>query len=159
MPAVLAPWTVTAHPASGTRHKASPGVRTSAGAAIAPVKASTPSQTRVASLAGVTATVTATPVALSVDPAEVDPQGNTTSSVVTCTPPGTPWTPDATSDCTHEWMWSSRHHPTGRFPVTVRVQWEVTWRSTDGDGGVLEAIDQEATTPVLVHELQAVITR
>jgi hypothetical protein len=39
------------------------------------------------------------------------------------------------------------------FPATVTVEWEVTW-----SGGVLGELDSSASTCIVVHEIQAVVS-
>jgi hypothetical protein len=57
--------------------------------------------------------------------------------------------------CTHTYRRISAHSPTGRWDFNASVIWEVTWSDTDGNNGVADPIETEATFPLEVIELQA----
>lgn len=106
-------------------------------------------QTATATLAGVTATVTATPVRSAWDP------GDGTGTIA-CEGPGEPWHADATGPppCGHTYQRS------GTYPLTATITWDVAWTSTDPatPGGPLGSLTTTATVPVVVRQAQAVIT-
>jgi hypothetical protein len=106
-----------------------------------------------ATLAGVTSTVTATPVELTIDAGD--------GTTVTCGGPGTAYDPGApaaqTSDCTHTYRVGSRARPGGSYEVSATVTYEVAWTATTGEGGPLESIWRTTTGSVRVDEAQAVL--
>lgn len=108
-----------------------------------------------ATLAGVTATVTATPTTLHVDPGDG-------TDAFTCANGGTPY--DTTkpanaqhSACTHVFQYRSWRAPTGAWPTMLRVTWQLTWEATTGEAGDLGTIDTTALVPSTVIDAQAVI--
>jgi hypothetical protein len=107
-----------------------------------------------ASAGGVTATATATPVLLTVDPGDG-------SGVVRCDGPGEVWVPgrgSGESDCAHVYTnRSTVGDPAGVFVARVSITWSVAWTATDGDGGELDPIVTSTDVPVVVQEAQAVI--
>jgi hypothetical protein len=112
-----------------------------------PVKAS-------ATIAGVTATVTAKPE--SVTWAMGD------GSSVTCRTAGTAYNANlawsanvARRDCGYTYSASSASQPDGRFAVTVTVHYGVTWTSNFGGGGSLGGYDRSATTSVAVGQVES----
>jgi hypothetical protein len=81
---------------------------------------------------------------------------------LTCTGPGTVWTPGAPedgTDCSHTYRRSSAGRPGGTFPITATVRLTVTWSSNAPFGGALPAIDRPASLDVVVGEIQAIGTR
>jgi hypothetical protein len=108
---------------------------------------------RTATVAGVSATVTATPVrqrwSFGLD-----------GGTVTCAGPGVPY--DASlpervqrTDCALAFRRSSAGQQGGAFAVTVTVDWAVTWTSTvPGRGGGLGELSSTATQAVPVGEIQ-----
>lgn len=80
---------------------------------------------------------------------------------VTCNGPGTaydPNRPDTTqsSQCTYAYAKGSATQPDGKYVVTAAVQWQTTWRASDGTNGQLGAISRVSTTTLPVREIQAV---
>lgn len=111
--------------------------------------------TATATLAGVTATVTATPTRFTVDPGD-------RSGIVTCTGPGEAWTsgsdPDQSS-CAHTYTRrsTSTAAPDGTYGVVATITWTVTWQATNGEAGELDPIETTTTRPVVVREAQALL--
>lgn len=102
------------------------------------------------------ATTTATPARLLIDPGDG-------SAPVVCDGPGRPWLPEhgdeATSECMHTFRHSSVLAPDGRaFPAVVSIEWQVTWTSSSGAGGVLAPITTTTGVPITVREIQAIVT-
>ena len=102
-----------------------------------------------ATLGGVTATVTAAPTRLHLDTGD--------GHQLSCDDAGTPWQPDTTSTCTHTYQRSSRHTPTGRYPLTATVTWTTTWTATTGETGDLEPLTRTTTLELHIQEAQATI--
>jgi hypothetical protein len=107
-----------------------------------------------ATLGGVTATVTATPV-------EVEWQAGDGTSAFVCAGPGVafaPDHPDQVPTCSHTYTdRSTVDHPDGTFALTATVTYEVAWTATNGEAGDLEPLTRTSTVPIVVHEAQAVI--
>ena len=104
-----------------------------------------------AALGGVSATVAVTPTAVRWDTGD--------GATVTCTGPGAPWRPGATSDCTHTWTRRSAAEPGGAFVLTATVEWTASWTATTGASGDLGPLTSTAAVPVRVVEAQAVVRR
>jgi hypothetical protein len=106
-------------------------------------------------LAGITATVEARPTTITIDP------GDNAGGRFTCPDAGTPYDPshpDAPSTCTYVYdTRSTVDDRNGRFQATVQVDYDVTWRATDGTGGPLQPLHANTTLPLLVREVQALI--
>lgn len=105
-------------------------------------------QSATASVGTIAATVTATPAVLEVDTGD--------GAHLTCSGAGIEWAEGRSSTCAHTYTRSSRHEPSGRYPVTATVTWDVAWTATDGDAGDLGTLTRDVTLDVLVHEAQAV---
>lgn len=111
-----------------------------------------------ASVAGVTVTVVAEPSTTVWD------MGDGTQ--VTCSGPGTPWTPASgsqghpskQSDCSHTYQFVSDSEPGGRYSVSVTVTWTVSWRASTGEAGTLPAASRTTDFALDVRQRQAVIT-
>jgi len=99
----------------------------------------------------VSVTATATPVLLRFEPGDG-------SAAVTCPGPGEPWTNDAETSCSYTYQWVSAHHPDGRWPAAVQVEWEVTWSASTGHSGVLEPFVMVTDVALVVAEAEAVLT-
>lgn len=104
--------------------------------------------TATASIPGLSASVTATPTSVRWDMGDGAPP-------VVCDGPGTPYDPDRppadqSSACTH------RYQDRGAYPASATVHWELTWSSTDGDGGTLTPVERTTTFTMRVAERQAV---
>lgn len=103
-----------------------------------------------ASVPGLSATVTATPLRVIWD------MGDGSIPVV-CEGPGTPYDPDVppadqASDCTH------RYQRRGSYTASATVTWVLRWSATDGDGGILDPVGRTTTFTMTVAERQAVGT-
>ena len=106
-----------------------------------------------ASAGAVTATVTAIPVRTLWDMG--------TGTVVVCDGPGQPYDtsrPDAaqSTSCSHTYRNSSAGLPGDAYPVTVTVEWELSWSVTGAPGGgPLPGLTTSTSTSVPVSEIQA----
>ncbi|MBL7491915.1 hypothetical protein I6A60_20295 [Frankia sp. AgB1.9] len=83
-------------------------------------------------------------------------------AVITCTGPGTPYTPDrdphsASPDCGHTYHHRSLDEFGGTFPVTVTIRWDVTWAGA-GQGGVFPGLATVSTRQVRVIDIPALVT-
>jgi len=107
-----------------------------------------------ASLAGVTATVTAMPVKVEWDPGDG-------GSAFVCDGPGTrydPAHPDVEPSCSYLYTRRSTvDQPAGAFALSATVTYAVEWRATNGEQGVLDPLARTSTAPVVVREAQGVI--
>jgi len=112
-------------------------------------------QSASASAGPVTSTVTATPqrVRWSMGDGEE----------VVCDGPGTPYEPrfadtPAATDCSYTYRHSSAGQPGDAYPVTVTVEYGLTWAAAGAPGGGdLGVVEQSSTLPVRVSELQALV--
>jgi hypothetical protein len=106
-----------------------------------------------ASAGGVTATVTATPSRTVWD------MGN--GDVVVCDGPGVAYdtrrsAAGQSTDCSYTYRVSSAGRPGDAYPVTVTVEWELSWTVTGAPGGgALPALTTSTSTAVPVGEVQA----
>lgn len=100
-------------------------------------------------------TVTATPSRLRFEPGDG-------SDAVWCRGPGRPWTTGlgdrARSDCMHTYRHSSDSQPRGRYPAHTSVEWMVKVTSNFGLTFPLPPLRTGLSTPVVVRELQAVLS-
>jgi hypothetical protein len=102
---------------------------------------------------------TATPVSLRFDPGD----GSLGTGPVVCEGPGTAWSPDvpdtADSSCSYTFTHSSSVAPNGSsFSGAVSIEWQVTWRGSNGQGGGLAPIVTTAPAGLVVGEIQAVVS-
>ena len=105
--------------------------------------------TATATLPGLSATATATPTNITFTPGD-------RTEPITC-PINTPaYTPQADHrhGCTHTYQWISDHSPTGRWHITIDLEWDITWTNTLGDSGTTTPITTTYTQPLDVIELQ-----
>jgi hypothetical protein len=111
-------------------------------------------QDRTATAGPVSATVSASPVRVRWD------MGN--GDAVTCNGPGRVYEkrfagrPEAT-DCRYTYRHSSAGQPGEIYDVTATVVWTATWSGSDGNGGDLGELTSQATQPVRVAEVQALV--
>jgi hypothetical protein len=112
------------------------------------------SVTASASVAGVSATVTAKPESALWEMGD--------GATVTCHSAGTPydahlsWPANLTArDCGYSYATSSVGAADGRYTVTVTVHYVVTWASNAGGGGSLGGYDRRATTSVAVGQIES----
>jgi hypothetical protein len=107
-----------------------------------------------ATLGGVTATVTATPV-------RVEWRAGDGTAPFACDGPGVPFDadhPDRTPTCAHTYTdRSTTSNDAGSFDLTATVTYDIAWAATNGDVGALEPLTRTATVPLVVHEAQAVL--
>jgi hypothetical protein len=107
-----------------------------------------------ATLAGVTSTVTATPISVAWETGD--------ETTFDCDGPGVAYDANRPaagqhSDCTHTYIRSSRRAADGRYTVRATVTYTVVWEATTGAGGPLDDITRASTADVRVEEAQAVI--
>lgn len=109
--------------------------------------------TATATAGPVTATVTATPDQV------VWNMGDGHQAV--CTGPGVPWNDTMPhTDCDYTYPRDSSKQPGGRYTVTARVYWHVTWTAagTAGGGDLGDIGGATSTTLVRVDEIQTIVT-
>ncbi|MBL8932798.1 MAG: hypothetical protein JNL54_21970 [Kineosporiaceae bacterium] len=98
----------------------------------------------------ISATATATPVALVFDPGTGD-------APVTCPGPGRPWreadgdTAPSAGGCGYRYL-----HVNETVTATVTIRWRVTWTGSNGESGVLPPLLTSATSSFAVQQIQAV---
>ncbi|WP_371594729.1 ATP/GTP-binding protein [Streptomyces virginiae] len=77
-------------------------------------------------------------------------------ATITCTGPGTPYTPDRGKEmsptCGHKYTRTSDGSPGGRYPVTATTTWDVAWEGA-GQTGTITTTRQSATS-LAIGELQ-----
>ncbi len=102
------------------------------------------------------ATTTATPTRL------VFASGEPGSSATVCQGPGRQWLPqfgdEIASDCMYTYQHSSEITNTDVFAATLSIVWSVSWRSNVAAGGGLGNYTTSTAQPMVVNEIQAVIT-
>ena len=107
-----------------------------------------------ASAAGVSVTVTATPVRVEWDMGD--------GTVVDCDGPGVVWNPTGPNpddtDCEHVFQHTSVDEPGGRYAGSVTIVWSIAWRANTGDTGTLPEGRSSTPLSLLVNEMQAVVT-
>lgn len=105
------------------------------------------------SVGTISVTTTATPKTLIYSPGD----GN---DAVSCPGPGTPWKDSygdtATTECMYTYRSASHVRTNSSYNARFTVQWRVTWKSNLGLNGTLPSIRTGLTSPVTVHELQAI---
>lgn len=102
------------------------------------------------SLAGVSATVTATPKALLFEPGD----GGAT---VSCAGPGRPWSEADGNDAPPDGCgYRYRHVTDGPVTSRVGISWSITWTGSGGQGGTLPDMQTYTSGPVRVLQSQSV---
>ncbi|WP_156037316.1 hypothetical protein [Glycomyces tenuis] len=106
-----------------------------------------------ASVPGLTVTATARPVKATWDMGD--------GSTAVCEGAGTKWTPDyraedSSPDCGHTYTRSSAHQPSGKYTVSVTVDWAVSW-SGGGQSGTVPGMTTTAQALWPVAESQATV--
>jgi hypothetical protein len=102
-------------------------------------------------LRGVSATVTATPVALNFDPGD----GN---APVSCSGPGRPWqssdafNPPSAGECAYQYKRVEATPITG----TESITWQVAWTGTGGAGGGFAPLVTSAGSQFIVEQIEVV---
>ena len=102
------------------------------------------------------ATTTATPSRL------VFVSGEPGAAATVCQGPGRPWLPqfgdDMVSACMYTYQHSSEITSTDVFSSRLSIVWSMNWRSNVAAGGGLGEYSTSTNQPVVVHEIQAVVT-
>jgi hypothetical protein len=78
---------------------------------------------------------------------------------VPCEGPGVAWQPGMSDDatyCKHTYRHSSAGRPGGAYPLTVTIEFDVSWTSNIGAAGGLAGVTRTATREVQVGEIEAV---
>jgi hypothetical protein len=106
------------------------------------------------SLGGLSATVTAKPGPLVINPG--DGQAS-----FTCQGPGTPYDPSEPassqqSSCTFLYTQPSAGQPGNEFTVSISVTWTASWTGTGGVGGTLAPITRTATIELPIAQAETV---
>jgi hypothetical protein len=116
-------------------------------------RASFQARSATASVPGISATVTAVPVAVTWTMGD--------GARVVCRGPGTPYDPARSEaaqrpSCAHTYRRSSTGQPGGRFAVTAAATWQLTWaaRGQPG-GGTLPPLTRTSQATLRVAEVQA----
>ncbi len=109
---------------------------------------------RTVSLGALSATVTARPGPLVINPGDGQPG-------FSCPGPGTPYNTSKPagsqySGCTVLYTQPSAGQPGNAFTVTVSVTWTATWRGTGGTGGTLAPITRTATIALPIAQAETV---
>jgi len=102
-----------------------------------------------ATLGGVSATVTATPVQVVWDPGDG-------TAPITCDGPGNafdPARPGTVSDCAHTYL----RRTAADHALTATLTYDVAWTATDGSADVLDPVTRSTTVAVAVNEAQALV--
>lgn len=112
-------------------------------------------QTVSASIAAISASVTATPTSVTWNFGDG-------SDATTCDGPGRAFSTDNNESehaaCTHTYInRSTKTDPNGTYTVTATVTYEVTWTATDNTSGTLEPVTRTGTINLRVQEAQAVL--
>jgi len=111
--------------------------------------------------ASATATLGTTSSTVTIVPRSVTYTFGDGGADLTCTGPGTPYQPGATTDCAHRWKARSTTHSAtrsaGTFDVTATLTWHTTWSATNGQTGDLGTLTSTTTTAIRVVEAQAVV--
>ena len=110
--------------------------------------------TATASAAGLSATVTATPVQLVYDPGDGSP-------AVSCAGPGRAWTdadgndPPSGGACGYQYL-----KVTGSpITSTQTIVWKITWTGTGNTGGEIPSLSTSTSGQLNVMQIQTVVTR
>lgn len=102
---------------------------------------------------GVSVTATATPLYISWSWGD--------GSFSTCQGPGTPYMEgrsnagDASPDCGHTYVATSKRATGLTFPVTATIHWQIGWRATTGQTGQFADMTSHAAQSWPVEELDA----
>ena len=104
----------------------------------------------------VTVTVTAKPSALLVNPGDATAENK---GKFTCSGPGKAWRAsdgdDATSNCMYTYAHSSSRKT---WNASVSIRWSISWKSNLGKKGTLPSVTTTRRIPVVVGEIQALVT-
>lgn len=110
--------------------------------------------TATASAGGVSATVTARPVALIYDPGD----GN---AAVTCAGPGRPWERSDGNNAPSAGACGYQYHQVTSSPITSTqtIVWKITWTGTGGAAGQFPQLTTSTLGQLNVMQIQTVVTR
>jgi hypothetical protein len=79
---------------------------------------------------------------------------------VTCTTPGTKWTPalgvGPSPDCGYMYSTPSRNRPGGQYTITATTSWSIHWWVNGGGATGDENTTRTSTTTIIIDELQVV---
>ncbi|MFD4995811.1 hypothetical protein [Streptomyces buecherae] len=109
---------------------------------------------------GLSATTTAKPVSLTIEPGTQDAKVHPASGecrIAADGSIGTPYTDDKKNQappCGVTYLRATNQ--TGPHPLKATLTWEITWSSTNGEGGELPTGTYGATTNVTVGEVQSI---
>jgi hypothetical protein len=113
--------------------------------------------TATASIPGLSATVTAVPATLTMDPGD----GKYGTGPVTCTGPGKVWTPadgdDGVSPCQYTYRHSSSLSRTGTWKATLSIGWKVSFNASTGQSRPLDSLTTSRSYDLQVGEIQALV--
>ena len=108
--------------------------------------------------ASATATLGATSSTVTITPQTITYAFGDGTPDLTCTGPGTPYTPGGVTDCGHRWITrSTTTNPNATTDITATITWQTTWAATTGQTGDLGTLTSSTTTAVRVLEAQAVV--
>ncbi|WP_152476781.1 hypothetical protein [Nocardiopsis salina] len=110
-----------------------------------------------------TASVSAGSVTVTASPDQVVWDTGDGNEVV-CKGPGTVYSPqqdedEVSPDCGHTYTALPSAGVEGETDLTATWEWQVSWSTTDGEGGDLESLTTTSSVPISVSEIHSVITR
>ena len=105
------------------------------------------------------ATTTATPVRLVVDPGDAE----LGTGPLVCDGPGHMWRPEYGDDLVSQCMYTYRHSSVladdgQAFRASMSIEWDVSWTSSTGASGALAPMSTTTAAPIVVREIQAIVT-
>ena len=105
------------------------------------------------------ATTTATPVRLVIDPGD----GDLGTGPLVCDGPGEIWLPEYGDELVSQCMYTYRHSSVlavdgEAFRASVSIEWDVAWTSSTGASGALAPMSTTTIAPIVVREIQAIVT-
>lgn len=107
----------------------------------------------------ISVTTTATPKKLKFQPGDDD----LGTGDVECTGPGLWWISlfgdSLDSPCMYTYRHSSALHSSGAFPAKLGIEWHIKWRSNTGVSGTFPNVTINSSHQIVVHELQALVTK
>ncbi|GAA3868973.1 hypothetical protein [Streptomyces sedi] len=109
---------------------------------------------------GISATTTATPTALTVEPGTADAETRPASGSCPINGDGSIGAPyggdeDAVPPCGLTYLRAT--HGGGNYPLTASITWSITWEGTGDTGGTLPDATFATTHEVQVNEIQSVV--
>ena len=104
----------------------------------------------------VTVTVTAKPNTLLVNPGDATAENN---GKFTCSGPGKAWRESDGDDTKSNCMYTYAHSSSRKtWNASVAIRWSVSWKSNLGKKGTLPSVTTTRRIPVVVGEIQALVT-